>query len=337
MLCCGNCFDDRGLSEQIIPFLSRQSGACPTCHSTTADLVEARSLGDYFELLCGIYVEGESDKVLADWLIDDWQLFPIHRDTANVLLMEILDDGERIRQSLVPSERCRSDSLDRWKELRNELRFRNRFFPDSGIKLDRLEQLFAHMMIELSPSETQWWRARVQRRSKAYSLDEMKAPPIAAASHGRVNPAGIPYLYLGSQIRTVISEVRPHPGEVVCIAEFEVPAGTQLVDLRNPRQMVSPFLLQDENEIALMRGEVDFLERLGHELSTPVLPHTAAIDYTPTQYLCEYIKKCGYGGVVFSSSLGDGNNLALFDPMLKPTGTVDQYRVEKVNVSYAKY
>lgn len=45
-----------------------------------------------------------------------------------------------------------------------------------------------------------------------------------------------------------------------------------------------------------MRSDLPFLERLGEELTRPVLPHAAAIDYTPSQFLCEFVRRQGYDG-----------------------------------------
>jgi hypothetical protein len=99
--------------------------------------------------------------------------------------------------------------------------------------------------------------------------------------------------------------------------------------------MVSPFLLEDAADIGRMRTDLPFLERLGDELTRPVVPQSAAIDYTPSQYLCEFIKKCGYEGVIYRSAVSDGINLALFDPALAQCGTVTQYRVARVTVDVA--
>ena len=156
-----------------------------------------------------------------------------------------------------------------------------------------------------------WYRARIQTGDAAFTVDQMGAPPNRIASHGRANPAGIPYLYLGSTQGTAISELRPHTGEMVCVADFTTPPNLKLVDLRSPRKMVSPFLLEDAADIGRMRSDLPFLERLGDELTRPVVPQSAAIDYTPSQYLCEFIKKRGYEGVIYRSSVSDGMNLAL--------------------------
>lgn len=49
--------------------------------------------------------------------------------------------------------------------------------------------------------------------------------------------------------------------------------------------------------------------QLPHSLKPrPVVPQAAAIDYTPSQYLCEFIKKCGYNGVVYLSSVIEGGD-----------------------------
>jgi hypothetical protein len=166
-------------------------------------------------------------------------------------------------------------------------------------------------------------------------MDKMGAPAPRIAAHGRANPAGIPYLYVASRADTAIAETRPHTGERVSVADFTTPADLKLVDLRNPRKMVSPFELVDAVDVARMRSDLPFLERLGDELMRPVLPQAAAIDYTPSQYLCEFIKKSKFDGVIYRSSVSDGINLALFDPARVTRGAVVQYRVSRVSVESA--
>jgi hypothetical protein len=336
MLCCGCCFNDRGLRKEIIPRLSTDRGTCPTCNAVDVELVVAARLGDYFETLCGIYSPAADGDVLVDWLIRDWCIFSIDRALANKLLAEILDDGERVRWKVKPSPRCHSDNLDRWQQLREELRSRNRFFPNTPFEHDRLEVLLASLMFDDHDRDALWYRARIGKNNRPYTPEEMGAPPGDVASHGRANPAGIPYLYLGSTPKTSVAEVRPHPGESVYVAEFSVSRGLKIIDLRNPREVVSPFLLGDESAIAPMRGDIGFLERLGQELTTPVLPNAAAIDYIPSQYLCEFIKKCGYQGVVYSSSVSEGMNLALFEPKQAGIGRVIKYHVDAVNFTISE-
>jgi hypothetical protein len=163
----------------------------------------------------------------------------------------------------------------------------------------------------------------------------MNAPPNRLASHGRANPAGIPYLYLGSQPETAIAEIRPHTGDRACVADFTIPE-IKAVDLRSPRAAVSPFILTDEAEISQLRADLPFLERLGEELTRPVLPQGAAVDYIPSQYLCEFIKHSGFDGVVYRSSVSDGINLALFDLGKARGGSVEPYLVSRVSVDVSR-
>jgi hypothetical protein len=214
--------------------------------------------------------------------------------------------------------------------LRDELMFRNRYFLDEALDYERLKQLLAYLPADGMPDL--WYRARILTGDTAYSIAEMGAPPKHLATHGRANPTGIPYLYLGSLPDTAAAEVRPHTGETACVAEFRIHQPLRAVDLRNPRQLVSPFLLGDASAIGQMRADIPFLERLGNELTRPVLPRSAAIDYLPSQYLCEFIKKIGYDGVVFRSSVSSGINLALFNPQKAIGGAVSLYSIKRVSV-----
>jgi hypothetical protein len=254
--------------------------------------------------------------------------------TAKALLAEILDDGEIVRQPYSPSAAYTSDELDSWVKLRDELMYRNRYFPEEPLHAARLKQLLDHLQADDLP--VTWYRARIRTGEDMIPIAEMKAPPARLVSHGRANPPGIPYLYLGSTPETAAAEVRPHTGDVACVADFTIGAGIKAVDLRNPRQLVSPFLLADEDEIGLLRVDIAFLEHLGEELTRPILPQGAAIDYVPSQYLCEFIKKCGYDGVIYRSSVSDGINLALFDPARAVGGTVEVYNITRVWVDVAR-
>lgn len=335
MNCCARCFGDRGLTRNIIPLRSTGIGLCSYCGSADVPIVRPSELSEYFELLIGAYRPDSSGRTLVRWMRDDWGLFdhPLMSDShAKDLLAEILNNGEVVRQTFRPIITPSTDRLGQWEKLRDELMYRNRFFPDANIDHERLELLLSHLTVGADETPSRWYRARIQISDKTYTAEEMGAPPKRVASHGRANPAGIPYLYLGSTVLSAISEIRPHTGEIACVIDFSTPADLRLADLRSPRRMVSPFLLADVVDISRMRSDLPFLERLGDELTRPVVPQAAAIDYTPSQYLCEFIKKCGYDGVLYRSSVSDGINLALFDPSRAQPGTVSQYRIAKATV-----
>ncbi|MFM0619426.1 RES family NAD+ phosphorylase [Paraburkholderia nemoris] len=296
-------------------------------------MIEPGQLADVFEMLTSIYEPDPDGKSLVEWMKEDWRLFPHpSMDVAHAkeLMSEILDDGEVVRKTFSPSATYKSEALARWETLRDELMYKNRYFLDEALDTDRLKELLDHLYADDMPER--WYRARILTGDAAYPIGEMSAPPKRLATHGRANPTGIPYLYLGSVPETALAEVRPHTGEVACVADFMVSQTLTAVDLRDPRQLVSPFLLADASAIGQMRADIPFLERLGEELTRPVLPRSAAIDYIPSQYLCEFIKKSGYDGVVYRSSVGSGMNLALFDPAKATAGAVSLYNISRVSV-----
>jgi hypothetical protein len=301
------------------------------------ELVEPRKLREWFELLINVYEPSNDGKLLVEWMKSDWQLFTSPRmDIAHAkeLLAEILDNGEITRKPFAPSAVYISDEIERWEALRDELMYENRYFPKTPIHDERIQQLLEYLEVVELPDI--WYRARIQIGDAAFAISEMGAPPKRLASHGRANPAGIPYLYLGSTPQTAASELRPHTGETAYVARFQITSPIRAIDLRHPRTLISPFEFEDENQIGTMRLDLTFLERLGLELTRPVVPQGAAIDYVPSQYLCEFIKKCGYDGVIYRSSVSDGMNLALFNPAKASALNVDPYIIERVSVDIGK-
>ena len=334
MNCCSNCFGDNGLKSHI-EFLSQETGDCDYCGSTKVPVVAPPMLEDKFAALLNTCEQNEAGCSIVELLKKDWCLFSHDQMSiaqGQMLLGDVLDDGQLVRQNFVPSEQYLSNRLGKWEELRQELMHKNRFFPETEIDLERLEELLSHISLSSNELQLEWHRARTKTRDELFSAAEMSAPPSHVASHGRANPAGIPYLYLGSEIETAVSEIRPHTGDITCVASFKIPNNLTLVDLRAARNSVSPFILEDEKDIGRMRSDLVFLERLGHELTRPVRQMAAAFDYTPSQYLCEFIKKSRYDGVLYRSSVSDGFNLALFDQSKAQIGIISQRRVEKVGV-----
>lgn len=334
MHCCAECFGDRGLRKDLIPASPGATGDCAYCGTMGVRVVLPQVLAEYFQLVVGAYVPDASGETLAHLLRKNWRLFQhpaMDNARATALLQEILEGfdvaGSRFREP--PPD---ADRLSDWERLRDELRSRNRFFPDANLDLDRLGNLLDAIKIEADEVPDVWYRARTQTDDVPFGIDRMGPPPSRIASHGRANPPGIPYLYLGSTPHTAIAEIRPHTGELICVADFTTPNDLRLVDLREPRKVLSPFVLGDTSDVVKLMADLPFLERLGDELTRPVLPQMAAIDYTPSQYLCEFIKKRKYDGVLYRSSVSAGINLALFDAARATPGAVVQYRAARVSV-----
>jgi len=313
--CCPECFGDRGLRDNVFPRLSTRIGTCDFCGSENVCLVEPIALRESFELLVSPYRVDPDGTPLVRQLVEDWRLFshPAMDDAhAKELLAEIFDDGDLVRKNYVPVEQVPSASLGQWEKLRTEMMHHNRWFPAEPVDLPRLRGLLDQIITASLSIGSDWYRARLMTNASPFALAEMGAPPAHLAGHGRANPAGIPYLYLASDAKTAISEVRPHTGERATIARFQLP-DLKLVDVRDPRGLVSPFDL-DDSEVIQLRHDLPLLERLGEELTRPVVPSGALYEYIPSQYLCEFMKQSGFDGVAYRSSVGAGVNVAIFDP-----------------------
>lgn len=334
MNCCADCIGDSGL-EQAFPSLGVHQGDCGYCGSTSIEVLAPSKLIDLFSPLLRIYEPDADGRYLVDLLRDDWGMFlndGMNSFKAAALLNDIFDDGELSRSKFSPSPMYATDSLERWENLRHELMYGNRYFPKVELKEQRLAELLELLQVPESLVPKDWYRARLESEGRPLTISEMGAPPREITSHGRANPAGIPYLYLCSEKTNSVAEIRPHTGEQVCIATFSISEKLKLIDLRNPRDRISPIDFGDEDKIGFLRSDVGFLSRLGDELTRPVKPTAAAIDYVPSQYLCEFIKKCGYDGVIYRSSVGEGINLALFDMTQAIGEDVTHHSIGKVNV-----
>ncbi|MCK3826921.1 RES domain-containing protein [Pseudomonas sp. W2Aug9] len=331
--CCSLCFEDRQISREIAAKAS-ETGTCSFCKAENVPLIAPILLREFFEQLQGSYIVTEDGgKNLAEWFKLDWRLC----DSLSILqtkelLGEIFDDANLLRTNFVPISQPTSTNLNLWARLRTELMEENRFFPKGTISDERMHFLATQLILQNADIPAVWYRARIQETSVPYTADQMGPPPKEKATHGRANPAGISYLYIASDLNTAISEIRPHTGELVTVAEFELTEQVNLVDLRFPRKLVTPFICENESDIIQLRGDVEFLERLGEELTRPVLPRAAAIDYIPSQYLCEMIKKFGFDGVIYRSSVGSEMNMALFYPHKARARGASMHYVSKVEV-----
>jgi hypothetical protein len=159
----------------------------------------------------------------------------------------------------------------------------------------------------------------------------MACPPAAHTKNGRANPVGIPYLYAATTPETAIAETRPHPGDQLTVAQFRMTHPLKLLNLLHPRKTFSPFNVLDEGELPALRHDLAFLCHLAGELSKPVLPRVADLEYLPTQYLCEFIKNCDYDGVVFKSSISNGANVALFSDSKVQVDALSYYEVTRLH------
>ncbi len=143
-----------------------------------------------------------------------------------------------------------------------------------------------------------------------YDKDRMKPPP-ESAKEGRVNPSGIPCLYLSDHRETAMAEVRPWIGQYISLAQFKVVNELRIIDCSSDKQNLLPDSLPEqpspeEREIAVWHD-------INEVFSKPVIADESSVDYIPTQVISELFKNNGLNGIAYRSSLGKGRNIALFE------------------------
>ncbi len=139
-----------------------------------------------------------------------------------------------------------------------------------------------------------------------YSDSQIGAPPPHLAGFGRINRVGVSFLYCASDKYTSIAEVRPHPGEIVSIGKFLLNKDCVIFDLTET-QFLNYY--KSDKDLSLFR-EINTLI----ELLQKVIPPSQRHAYNITQLIADCITKLNCEGILFPSSVGQGDNLVLFNP-----------------------
>ncbi|WP_201313208.1 RES family NAD+ phosphorylase [Dyella sp. EPa41] len=205
-------------------------------------------------------------------------------------------------------------------EARKALKERNHFLVEAEY-IDQLRPIVPYIT-ETLRAGTRWHRARqgIKKRSASIThagapLDyayqphdkvDIGAPPIVIASAGRANRPGVSYLYLASDLATAAAEIRPHPGELVSVGNFELVRDLRVADIR----------AHDLTKLWRSDGELELLELIAtiEDVFSTAAPPSNRSTYTVTQFLAEILRQLGFDGIVFRSTVGDGYNLVIFDP-----------------------
>jgi hypothetical protein len=89
--------------------------------------------------------------------------------------------------------------------------------------------------------------------------------------------------------------------------------------------------MDDDNMLKKLFQNIELLQKLSEELSKPILPREAHLEYLPSQYLAELIKDSGFDGIIYKSSVGNGDNIALIDDQIIEFKSVKLYEVKNLN------
>ncbi len=181
----------------------------------------------------------------------------------------------------------------------------------------------------LSKDATFWRARRYERKDKIrFGAENLKSPQPESAKAGRANRKGEPVLYLASDAKTAIAEVRGWKGWPIGLVEFRLKATVRIVDTTEVESLrpTSPF----EDGFRWRADLLALLLQLRSELSRPVSPDEEEALYRPTQRFCELVRRYGYAGLKYPSAMGGGFNLVLFDQNVATPGEVSHVRVTGV-------
>ena len=220
-----------------------------------------------------------------------------------------------------------------WSTFERELKESSRFFSNKAretLNAD-FEGIGTHrtqndepVMVEAGPDKSinSLFRARVfhdgDKVDKAleHPDTEIGPPPARLATAGRMNPTGIAVFYGALEKRAALAEVRPVVGSTVVLGQFRLLRDIRLLDLALLSEVrVRGSIFDPEYLRVLQRAK--FLGVLGSKMVEPVMPGDQAIDYLPTQAVCDYLaaqKDLSLDGIIYKSVQAgdDAKNIILF-------------------------
>lgn len=215
------------------------------------------------------------------------------------------------------------DCWDAYTTFESAVKRKERYFraPDTDSFLRQVLESSGSRQ-KVIPADHILWRAQLGSCLDYIEQDSEKLPyfthlplermkPLGhSAAEGRVNPKGIPYLYLATDANTAMSEVRPWIGKRISVGRFRTVRELRVIDCSIEHSEDYTCYLEEpqpaERERAVWRD-------IDRSFSEPVTADDMSADYVPTQVLAEFFKCNGFDGVVYKSLLGGGFNIALFD------------------------
>ncbi len=219
-------------------------------------------------------------------------------------------------------------SADSYRRFEQTVKHKTRYFHDQQVRtfLDTVLETSQYRKESIKEFSVLFraQRGYTWRKDNEGEPEEMEVPaafppermkPLAEfAGDGRVNPKGIPYLYLASSLDTAIAEVRPWVGSYISLAQFVIRRELVVVDCSRDQRKFPFWLVNGEpKEMPPQEREAAVWGDISYGFSRPVTPDEPVTEYVPTQVLAEAFHSHGYDGIVYRSLLADGYNIALFD------------------------
>lgn len=356
MSCCARCFRD----AEIINIIKNQKskGDCDFCGSKNVhvyDLDSDPTLSDMFGELLEIYTVAASLPVtfprknidlLKNIFYSKWSIFNVEPDCIYRLLTAICHEKYTYQPELFDSPVGILESNDKdylnefsvirdyqWQDFVGDIKRVNRFHTDH-INKEVLAK-FLSCVQKSYKAGTVFYRARICADDAGFKKTEMGAPPAHLATAGRVNPVGISVLYLANSVKTTLHETRAGVFDYVTVGNFKLKKDIKIIDFANLGK-ISPFIADDDMGIEYTQYAVNIenLKLISQEIAKPLRRQDSALDYLPTQYISDYIKSQGLGGVEYISTMHEGGlNLAIFDSDIFKCTETTVHRIKSISYS----
>lgn len=213
------------------------------------------------------------------------------------------------------------ESWDSYWHFRFESSRRTRFIRSEKSErfLRAVSDTCSDRVVELKKDRI-FWRAQLGHdwQIEEQIAEEIPAPfgrermkPLSdRAYEGRINPKGVPCLYLATTRHTAMSEVRPWIGSLISVAQFRLERSLSIIDC-SVNHAATPIFLEPPDNTNAVKANWAYIDRA---FSEPATRMDDTAEYVPTQILAELFRSKGYDGVAYKSAFGaDGYNIALFD------------------------
>ena len=137
--------------------------------------------------------------------------------------------------------------------------------------------------------------------SDAYNSKE---PPITVSGAGRNNIRGCSYLYLAEDAYTACAEIRPNNFDIISLAKFRIKRDLKIFDLATNDK----FDQYDNGKNLILATRL-----ISWIMSAFYLPVASDREYLMSQYISDFIRKYGYDGICYRSSMTFNKNYTIFN------------------------
>lgn len=330
------CFRD----EQLCSMISREKryGTCEVQHMTDCivyDTDEDHYLEEYLEEIMDAFTVAKHLKVKdedtrVDYLrnfLYRWKIFSVSEQDIQLIITSICseryaDQPELFDEKVTIMELFFVDEMESkcilktntWDDFCHHIKHVNRFHSQQ-VNFKQLKNLLDNMVVDIPAGTLRLFRSRIcdeESYLKGYSIEKMGVPPVSLTTAGRTNSEGIQCLYLANDEETTFHEVRARDNDHVSVGEFHQVKDLKIVDL-SLFDKIGPFSIPDF-DMTWFAINIDIIRKIGNEVAMPMRRFDRALDYVPTQYICDYVKHLGYDGIRYKSTLVKGGiNYAVFD------------------------